>query len=134
MALVNKNIASAFGYAVFGRAVLNLDFDSQDIPSELYDKFRAVCGLARPTGKVEKRYPWSVNQPNTLKQKVVRKAFLDNIAVFNVLTPEEREVWYNESISSGLFYYDYFQQQTLPVYYFSTLGQAVLRRAYLARN
>ena len=106
----------------------------QEIPSELYDGYRAVCGLARPNNVVEKRYPWRVNQPNTLKQRIVRAVFLENIAVFNVLTPEEREEWYDQSITSGLFYYDYFHNQTLPVYYFSTLGQAVLRRAYLGRN
>jgi len=90
--------------------------------------------LARPNDVVQKRYPWRVIPPNTLKQRIIKAVFLENIVVFNALTLEEREYWYNESIGSGLFYYDYFHNQTLPVYYFSTLGQAVLRRAYLSRD
>lgn len=124
MALVNKNVASAFGYAVFGRAVFALDFDSQDIPSELYDGFRAVCGLARPQGVVEKRYPWQVKQPGSPDQAEVWDFFLQAIRCFAKqpdaggvtppdIGPRNRSWWYDQSISSGLFYFDYFMKETL---------------------
>lgn len=124
MAVINKNLVSVFGHGIFGRAVLNLDFDSQNIPSELYDRFRAVCGLARPSGVIEKRYPWQVKQPGTSDQGGVWDLFLQATRCFAkqpdaggveppAIGPRNRSWWYDQSISSGLFYYDYFMKETL---------------------
>lgn len=116
MSKINKNVVGVFGHGILGRATSAVNFDSQNIPSELYDGFRAVCGLARPVGTTQKRYPWRINQPGTPAQIDVWEKFLYCTRCFGDQTPAQREWWYNQSIGSGLFYYTYFMQETLPYF------------------
>jgi len=89
----------------------------QDIPSELYDDFSAIGGVARPNDVAQRRYPWRIIQPGTVPQLEVWDKFLFCVRCFRGQTQEQRQEWYNKSIGSGLFYYNYFMKETLDLLY-----------------
>jgi hypothetical protein len=48
------------------------------------------------------------------KQLIIRNAFKESCNCFNKQNLTERGDWYNASLGSGLFYYDYFMKETIP--------------------
>lgn len=105
----------------------------QTIPSEYSDIYDGTLSPALPSSVVRKRYPWALpKRPNvtysgTPLQNAVRLAFRRCVDCYN-LSPEtggavppnyglrSREWWYNAAGPSGLWYYDYFIQQSMGYY------------------
>lgn len=90
--------------------------DTQNIPSELLDLYRAALGEERPDHGVRKRYPYRVptmqtetGHPST-KQKTQRTRFNDAVQKFNATSWPDRQRWYDAMPPWGslLWYYDYF--------------------------
>lgn len=106
---------------------------TQDIPSELYDDYRGAITPQMPGGAVRKRYPWHIPKLQDNKygtsaaQRAHRTVFRKCVDCFNAapatggveppaIGPRSREWWYDDAAGSGLWYYDYFIQQTLTEY------------------
>lgn len=127
MALLNKNIAAALGYAVFGRAVFGVDFGTQSIPSELYDKAKTVGIIARPDGITSKRYPWRIDQPGTPPQLEVWSIFSRSNVCWNLQPyeggaeppdpgPRDRSWWWYQNPDYQPIYRNWFMNQTILKY------------------
>lgn len=116
--------------------------DTQNIPSELLARYETALGIARPWKTKEtvgRRYPWrlphmqgnGIISPTPVRgwgvtpaQVIIRKRFAQCVHCFNRQPYEDGEEppdigfrsrpwWYNAANSSGLWYYDYFIQQTM---------------------
>jgi hypothetical protein len=115
---------------------------SQNIPSDLYKGYTTALSKPREFKTQEiaqKRTPFflpTMRDTNPAgpspSQAVVRKAFKKCCKCFNVQPdtggavppatgPRGRDWWYDESAGSGLFYYDFFMKQTLPVFLADTM-------------
>lgn len=125
MAVLNDGTTCISGIAESGRCVSNADYGSQNIPSAEYDDFVESCQPVREDGKIEKRYPWNIKQPETTDQLLVQNLFLECIEAWGrqpvaggveppAIGPRNRSWWYDASLGSGLFYYTYFMKLTLP--------------------
>lgn len=103
---------------------------SQSVPSALLDKYRATLGEENPDNVVQKRYPYRVPtmQNASSAQAPVRTAFKKCINCFNKspqtggATPPDigfrsREWWYAAAGGSGLWYFDYFVQQSWATFF-----------------
>lgn len=117
----------------------------QDIPSELLDGYRTALSVARIWKEItslQRRYPWrlprsqgdgiftldpDVGPDVTLAQFQHRAKFKRCCDCYNLQDPthdildppwgpKSRGYWYDQADSSGLWYYDYFIQQTINVY------------------
>ena len=103
---------------------------AQSIPPEWLDEYRGTLTEKQPNGIVRKRYPYhvptleNIGFAPSLTQREVRQTFKKCTRCFDLQPesggvtppaqgPRNRSYWYNESIGSGLFYFDYFMQQTL---------------------
>lgn len=103
----------------------------QSIPSELADIYDGTLTLKTPTDIVRSRYPWRLPKypdayfSGTPLQNAIRLAFRRCVDCYNAAPfsggatppasgPRSREWWYNAAGGSGLWYYDYFIQQTIP--------------------
>ena len=114
---------------------------NQDIPSEMADAYdtslhRAAIWIPGSSIRmVRKRVPFymghmqnSSTQSPSAAQRLVRAAFKKSCNCFNIqpysggatppaVGPRNRSWWYDQAAGSGLWYYDYFIQQTWPGYY-----------------
>jgi len=114
--------------------------DTQTIPSEDRKNYEGVLQPATTIFEkdyVRGRYPWRIPKmqdggasPSPAQQEV-RKAFKKCVDCFNVqpysggatppdLGPRNRSWWYAAAAGSGLWYYDYFIQQTWAPFYEDT--------------
>lgn len=114
----------------------------QDIPSELRELYELILQVATPWQEkttVRKRYPWRLPQMQgnglitpdwdigpdvTPAQFNVRKMFARSVYFWGLqptsggatppaIGPRNRSWWYTAAAGSGLWYYDYFIQQTI---------------------
>jgi len=109
------------------------NINSQSIPSEIRRQYDAnlTPAVTIPTAVYVKKRPYFTapgkQRRGTLAQKTVRARFKKCVRCFNtqpysggVLPPDigarDRGFWYAEAESSGLWYYDYFIQQTMLQY------------------
>lgn len=104
----------------------NVDFTTQMIPSIYKNIYEKAAEITRPDGTIKKRSPFHINDANTYQQQLVREIFLkardcfkhqmDYHAITNPDTGyKSRGYWFNQAISSGLYYYTYFMQETLSI-------------------
>lgn len=90
--------------------------NTQNIPAELLDLYRAALGEERPDKGVRKRYPYHVPTVQTETghptpaQKIQRGRFKTAIEKFNATSPADRQRWYDAMPVWGsfLWYYNYF--------------------------
>jgi hypothetical protein len=105
----------------------------QNIPSALHKGYTAALTLKMPNTWIRKRYPFK-NPPLqysgslvSIDQKIHREKFIKCVKCFNcqpqtggweppAIGPRDREWWYAAAAGSGLWYYDYFIQQTINIY------------------
>lgn len=113
MSRINEYENVVFGFGRFGSGVFSVAFNTQNIPSALYDPYRGVLGFARDLGFVPKRYPWRIVQPGTDPQLIQWAWFRTGADIFNLLPGATKTMWYNDSLGSGLFYYTYYMQNFL---------------------
>lgn len=121
------------------------DVDTQNIPSELlylYEGALHPAAIYKGGKLVRKRYPWRMPHMQgdgrirpehpmgarvTMAQFEHRKLFRRSCDCFNMQDPthdildpptgpKSRGYWFDQAITSGLWYYDYFIQQTLDIY------------------
>jgi hypothetical protein len=110
----------------------------QDIPAEYLDNYRACLKEITPRDYTTKRYPYRLPRMQTkrgipsLLQIYVRDIFKTCVDCFNAqpytggVTPPDwgpanRSYWYDQAEGSGLWYFDYFMQQTLDAYFGYTI-------------
>lgn len=104
----------------------SVSFLTQDIPAAYRDIYRSNMELTRPDGSIKRRSPFHINDANTAQQQAVRAIFLDARDCFKnqlkyptITNPttgyKSRGYWYNAALSSGLYYYTYFMQETLRI-------------------
>jgi len=107
---------------------------TQEIPPALVDLYRGTLVESLGDKSVRSRYPYHIPHLQTYKghpsakQRVVRETFQGCCNCFAhqpatggveppIIGPRDREWWFNQSAGSGLFYYDYFMQQSLDAYF-----------------
>ncbi len=114
----------------------------QNVPSELEQEYYGALGMAKPLvdgSGVNRRYPWKL--PHMQGNGVVvkdpdigagvtdlawqhRSIFKQSCNCFNIQLdtpyapppptgPRSKEWWYDEALGSGMYYYNYFMQQTI---------------------
>jgi len=105
----------------------------QDIPSYLYDLYIQALTEILTDKNVRKRYPFrvpSMQDPGknpTPLQRAQREIFTKCVSCFNGqpstggktppdIGPRARTWWFTDAIGSGLWYFDYFMQQSLDTY------------------
>jgi len=106
---------------------------TQSIPAELLELYQATLTEKQPDDVARKRYPFRVPRMQddgknpTAAQRAHRTIFKKCVACYNNqpyehgetppdIGPRNRSWWFDEADGSGLWYYDYFMQQTLDVY------------------
>jgi len=106
----------------------------QIIPAEYLEKYQAALTEQMPDKTVRKRYPfrnphmqsWATGPSEA--QRYVREIFKRCVDCYNAQTlsggaeppawgPRDRSWWFNAAGGSGLWYFDYFMQQTLDEYF-----------------
>jgi len=105
----------------------------QSIPADLLELYKAALTPVTPGLVVRGRYPWSIppfrntGKNPTPAQLEHRAIFQDCVKCFNVqpysggypwnlLGPKNRSLWFSMASGSGLWYYDYFIQQSINTY------------------
>ncbi len=106
----------------------------QIIPAEYLEKYQAALAEQMPDKTVRKRYPFRVPhmQSDSLgasaAQLYVREIFSRCVGCYNAQPdsggvtpptwgPRDRSWWFTDAIGSGLWYFDYFMQQSLDTYF-----------------
>lgn len=127
---------------------------NQDIPSEMADAYdtslhRAAIWIPGSSIRmVRKRVPFymghmqnSSTQSPSGAQRLVRAAFKKSCNCFNIQPysggatppaggPRNRSWWYSAAAGSGLWYYDYFIQQTWPFFYSQQIPTWCIKGSY----
>jgi len=104
----------------------HVNFNRQSIPSQFADLYESAASPETTAGVIRKRPPFHINQPDSHKQIITRQIFTSCVECFRrqlnyeaITNPaigyKSRGYWYQAATSSGLWYYDYFMQQTLNV-------------------
>lgn len=102
------------------------NFLKQDIPAAYASYYSHCMDQARADGLLKRRAPFRINQAKSKAQFAVwntfanaTACFADQIKIPLIINPDtgykSRGYWFNASLGSGLFYYDYFMQQTLNI-------------------
>ena len=128
MVQLNKYENSSLRINYLARAFLGVAKDYQNIPSELYALWIAVCGLIRPDGTNQQRYPWHIVQPGTPEQRAVWDIFLRSVVCFAKqpdaggvtppdIGPRNRSWWFDNDPGVPPIYYNYFLRETLNKYH-----------------
>jgi hypothetical protein len=105
----------------------------QEIPSALLNGYKKSLTEEMPSTAIRKRYPWRLppmqnnNKGVSQLQRTNREIFKKCVRCFNRqpaeggaeppdVGPRNRAWWYEAAEESGLWYYDYFLQQTINKY------------------
>jgi hypothetical protein len=107
---------------------------AQAVPAEILRKYGKALSIANSKHVVRKRFPFNLwnwrdkKFQRTNKQRNVRFIFKQCTKCFKrqpydggvtppAIGPRSRTWWFDEAIESGLWYYDYFMQQSLNTYF-----------------